>query len=102
MSISAEDAEKIVWELPEVKLRSDQIRKSGAKPFTKIESRPEKNAKPGTPQSVYTIYFGEDMGTHTNRVWTFLIDTQTRKISVYDAVTDSTIPLKDWRKSNTN
>jgi len=100
--ISAEDAEKIVWELPEVKLRSDQIRKSGAKPFTKIESRPEKNAKPGTPQSACTIYFGEDLGTHTNRVWTFLIDAQTRKISVYDAVTDSTIPLKDWRKSNTN
>jgi len=102
IAISGRDAEKIVWELSEVKLRADQIRKNGGKPFTKIESSPEKNAKPGTPQSAYTIYFGEDTGTHTNRVWTFLIDAQTKKISVYDAVTDSTIPLKDWRKSNTN
>jgi len=102
IAISAGDAEKIVWDIPEVKLRADQIRKGRGKPFTKIESHPEKNAKPGTPQSAYTIYFGEDMGTHTNRVWTFLIDAQTIKISVYDAVTDSTIPLKDWRKSNTN
>lgn len=100
ISISGGDAEKIVWELSEVKLRADQIRKGGGKPFTKIESSPEKKAKPGTPQSAYTIYFGEDMGTHTNRIWTFLIDAQTKKISVYDAVTDSTIPLKDWRKSN--
>jgi len=102
IAISGGDAEKIVWELSEVELRADQIRKGGGKPFTKIESSPEKNAKPGTPQSAYTIYFGEDMGTHTNRVWTFLIDAQTKKISVYDAVTDSTIPLKDWRKSNTH
>ena len=100
--ISAEDAEKIVWELSEVKLRVDQIKKGGGKPFTKIESSPEKNAKPGTPQSAFTIYFGEDMGTHTNRVWTFLIDAQTKKISVYDAVIDSTISLKEWRKSNTH
>ena len=102
IAISGGDAENIVWELSEVKLRVDQIRKGGGKPFTKIESSPEKNAKPGTPQSAYTIYFGEDMGTHTNRLWTFMIDAQTRKISVYDAVTNSTIPLKDWRKSNTN
>jgi tetratricopeptide (TPR) repeat protein len=101
-TISGDDAEKIVWELSEVKLRAEQIKKGGGKPFTKIESSPEKNAKPGTPQSAYTIYFGEDMGTHTNRIWTFLIDAQTKKISVYDAVTDSTIPLKDWRKSNKN
>jgi tetratricopeptide (TPR) repeat protein len=101
IAISAEDAEKIVWELSEVKLRADQIRKGGGKPFTKIEARPEKNAKPGTPQSAYTIYFGEDMGTHTNRVWTFLIDAQTKKISVYDTVTDSTSSLREWRKSKT-
>lgn len=99
IAISGRDAEKIVSELSEVKLRADQIRKDGGKPFTKIESSPEKNAKPGTPQAAYNIYFGEDMGTHTNRVWTFLVDAQTRKISVYDAVTDSTISLKEWRKS---
>jgi tetratricopeptide (TPR) repeat protein len=102
IAISAGEAEKIVWDIPEVKLRADQIRKGGGKPFTKIESSPDKNAKPGTPQSACIIYFGEDMGTHTNKVWTFLVDAQTRKISIYDAVTDSTMSLMEWRKKNTN
>jgi TolB protein len=97
--ITADEAERIVLELPEVRLRADKIRKGGARPFTRIESVPEPDAKPGSTGSAYTIYFGEDGGTHAVRAMTFQVDAHTRKISVYDVVTDSVLPLEEWRKT---
>jgi len=97
--ITADEAERIVLELPEVRLRADKIRKGGARPFTRIESVPEPGSKPGSTGSAYTIYFGEDGGTHTVRAMTFQVDAYTRKISVYDVVTDSVLSLEEWRKT---
>ncbi|HWR57420.1 MAG TPA: hypothetical protein VN328_00910 [Thermodesulfovibrionales bacterium] len=95
--ITAKEAEKIIWELPEVRLRAERIRKSGARPFTRIESEPEAEAKPGTEKAAFTIYFGEKHVTHTVREITFLVDAYTRKISVYDEVTDNIMPLEQWK-----
>jgi tetratricopeptide (TPR) repeat protein len=98
--ISPDDAERIVWELPEVKLRADQIRKAGARPFTRVIAKPEPDPKPGNSQSLYTIYFGEDKGTHTVSLTTFVVEGYTRAVSVYEVVTDSTMPLEEWRANN--
>ena len=95
--VSAEQAESLVWEIPELQSIAETIRKNGRRPFTRIESSPEANAKPDSLQSGYVIYFGEDAGTHTVRVMTFLVDAYTHKVSVYDFETDSYIPLDKWR-----
>ena len=73
----------MVWEIPELQSIAETIRKNGRRPFTRIESSLEANAKPKSKKSGYVIYFREDTGTHTVGVMTFLVDAYTQKVSVY-------------------
>jgi len=86
-----------VWEIPELQSIAETIRKNGRRPFTRIESSPEANAKQASQKSGYVIYFGEDAGTHTVRIMTLFVDAYTQKVSVYDFETDSYMPLDKWR-----
>lgn len=90
--ITAEQAEQIVWTLPEVKALAETIRKGGARPFTRLESTGEKQG-----DQAHFIYFGEDHATHTVRIATFVVDRETGRVTVYDAVTDQLMSLQEWR-----
>lgn len=74
-AISEEDAHRAVWNLPEVALRADQLRTLGIRPFTMTASAPDDD------DLQYTIYFGEDHGTHTVHVATYLVDAHTGQVS---------------------
>lgn len=96
--ITPDEAEEIVWNIREVKSRAERIRRSGGKPFTRVESQPYGSEQATAGEYAYMIYFGEDRETHVVRNTTFLVDAYTKKVSVYDIVTDSAVPLEEWLK----
>jgi hypothetical protein len=92
------EAEKIVWDLPEVKAFATRLNGTEVHPFTMITGKPDAKAKPGEPAAAYEVYVGEDQGTHTVRVMTFLVDAFDGKVSFYDAVMDRVIPIEEYRR----
>jgi hypothetical protein len=96
--IAEEDAEEIVWNLPEVKAIANRLRGTDANPFAMITGYPAPEAKPGDPSAAYEVYVGENHGTHTVRAITFLVDAYYGKVSVYDEAADRIIPLEEYRK----
>jgi hypothetical protein len=93
-----EEAEEIVWNLPEVKAIMQRMKWTGANPFAMITGYPNPGAKPGEQAAVYEVYVGENHGTHTVRAMTFIVDAYGGKVSVYDEVADRVIPLEQYRK----
>ncbi len=91
--ITGQEAEQLVWQVPEVQNLAKYIREQGASPFTMVESGDETAWKKGQ----FRVYFGENHGTHAVRVATFVVNAVTGKVSVYDAVTDTIIPLAKWQ-----
>ncbi|SEM71889.1 hypothetical protein SAMN04489760_13824 [Syntrophus gentianae] len=97
--LTKEEAEKIVWDLPEVKALAARMKGTKTHLFTMmITGTPDKEAKPGESAAAYEVYVGEDQSTHTVRVMTVLVDAYDGKVSFYDVVTDRVIPIEDYRK----
>jgi hypothetical protein len=96
--IAEEDAEDIVWSLPEVKDLVDRMRGTNAGPFAMITGYPAPQAKPGDPSAIYEIYVGENHGTHTVHAMTFLVDAYNGKVSVYDEAAGRSLSLEEYRK----
>ncbi len=96
--LTSEEAEKIVWDLPEVKALAARMKGTKTHLFTMITGTPDKEAKPGESAAAYEVYVGEDQGTHTVRVMTVLVDAYDGKVSLYDVVTDRVIPIEEYRK----
>jgi hypothetical protein len=82
LALSEEQAHRAVWELPEVEERAQEMRAQGVRPFTMTSSEPEARAVKGTESAAYVIYFGEDHGTHTVHVATFLVDPKTGEVTI--------------------
>jgi len=96
--IPEEEAEEIVWNLPEVKAIANRMKGTGVTPFAMITGYPDPDAKPGEKYAVYEVYVGENHGTHTVRVMTFVVDAYGGRVSVYDEVADRIIPIEQYRK----
>jgi hypothetical protein len=85
-------------DLPEVEALAEQISKhKGVSPIIMVEAEPDLNAKPGTEEAGFRVYFGEDHKTHTVRVLTFSVDARTRKIFVYNDALSERIPYEEWK-----
>ena len=98
--LSPSCAEELIMDLPEVQSLAEEISKhKGVRPIIIVESEPDPNAKSGTEEAAFRVYFGEDHKTHSVRVLTFLIDAETRQIFVYDDALSERIPLEVWRKN---
>jgi hypothetical protein len=91
--LTAGEAEQLVRQIPEVRSLEKLIREKGAIPFTMLDPGSEAESK----QERFFIYFGEDHGTHTVRVATFVVEGRTGKVSVYEVVNDTIIPLEKWQ-----
>jgi hypothetical protein len=79
--VSEEQAHRAVWGLAEVEAKAEELRALGIRPFTVTSSEPEPGTSPGTDSAAYVIYFGEDHGTHTVHVATFLVDARTGQVT---------------------
>jgi hypothetical protein len=99
--LTDDEADEIVWGLPEVQGMVRQMKESKeakAAPFSMITAYPDPNAEPGKPGAFYEIYVGERHDTHTVRVMTLLIDAYHGSVFVYDEAADRVIPIGQYRK----
>ena len=99
--LSDDEADEIVWGLPEVQAMVKQMKESmetKATPFSMITGYPDPEAEPGKPGAFYEIYVGERHDTQTVRAMTLLIDAYSGSIFVYDEAADRAIPIEQYRK----
>ena len=96
--ISDDEADEIVWALPEMQEMIKRMEGTKAAPFSMITGYPNPDAEPGKPGAVYEIYVGERHDTHTVRVLTVIVDAYSGKVSVYDEAADRVIPIEEYRK----
>ncbi len=96
--ISDDEADEIVWALPEVQGMIKRMEGTKASPFSMITAYPNPEAEPGKPGAFYEVYLGERHDTHTVRVMTLIVDAYSGKVSVYDEAADRVIPLEEYRK----
>jgi hypothetical protein len=96
--ITDDEADEIVWALPEVQDMIKRMEGSKASPFSMITGYPNPEAEPGKPGAYYEIYVGERHDTHTVRVLTVIVDAYSGKVSIYDEAADKVIPIEQYRK----
>jgi hypothetical protein len=96
--LTDDEADEIVWGLPEVRGMIERMEGTKASPFSMITGYPAPKAEPGKPGAFYEIYVGERHDTNTVRVMTLLIDAYSGSISVYDEAADKVIPIEQYRK----
>jgi hypothetical protein len=96
--LTDDEADEIVWALPEVQDMIKRMEGSKASPFSMITVYPNPEAEPGKPGAFYGIYVGERHDTHTVRVMTVLVDAHNGSIFVYDEAADRVIPIEQYRK----
>jgi hypothetical protein len=96
--LTEEQADEIVWNLPEVKAIASRMKGTNANPFSMITGYPDPEAKSGDIAAAYEVHVGENHGTHPVRAMTFIVDAYSGKVSVYDEVADRAIPIEEYRK----
>ncbi len=96
--ITDDQADEIVWALPEVQEMIKRMEGTKAAPFSMITGYPNPEAEPGKPGAYYEIYVGERHDTHTVRVLAVIVDAYSGKVSVYDEAADRVIPIEQYRK----
>jgi hypothetical protein len=96
--LTDDEADEIVWGLPEVQGMIKRMEGTKASPFSMITGYPDPKAEPGKPGAYYEIYVGERHDTHTVRAMTLLIDAYSGSIFVYDEAADRAIPIEQYRK----
>lgn len=96
--ITDDQADEIVWALPEVKALIKRMEGAKAAPFSMITGYPNPDAEPGNAGAFYEVYVGERHDTHTVRVLTVIVDAYSGKVSVYDEAADRVVPLEEYRK----
>ncbi len=96
--LSDDEADEIVWGLPEVQGMLERMKGTKVSPFSMITGYPDPKAEPGKPGAFYEIYVGERHETHTVRVMTLLVDAYSGSILVYDEAADRVIPIEQYRK----
>jgi hypothetical protein len=96
--ITDDEADEIVWALPEVQGMIERMKGTKVSPFSMITGYPDPKAEPGKPGAFYEIYVGERHDTHTVRVMNLLVDAYNGNIFVYDEVADRVISIEQYRK----
>jgi len=96
--LSDDEADEIVWGLPEVQGMIERMKGTKESPFSMITGYPDPKAEPGKPGAFYEIYVGERHETHTVRVMNLLIDAYNGSVFVYDEAADRAIPIEQYRK----
>ncbi len=96
--ITDDEADEIVWALPEVQDMLKRMEGSNASPFSMITGYPNPEAEPGKPGAYYEIYVGERHDTHTVRIMTLIVDAYSGKVFVYDEAADKVLPIEQYRK----
>jgi hypothetical protein len=96
--ITDDEADEIVWSLPEVQGMIERMKGTKVSPFSMITGYPDPKAEPGKPGAFYEIYVGERHDTHTVRVMNLLVDAYNGSILVYDEVADRVISIEQYRK----
>lgn len=96
--ITDDEADEIVWGLPEVQGMIERMKGTKVSPFSMITGYPDPKAEPGKPGAFYEIYVGERHETHTVRVMTLLVDAYNGSLFVYDEAADRVIPIEEYRK----
>jgi hypothetical protein len=96
--ITDDEADEIVWALPEVQGMIERMKGTKGSPFSMITGYPDPKAEPGKPGAFYEIYVGERHDTHTVRVMNLLVDAYNGSILVYDEVSDRVISIEQYRK----
>ncbi len=96
--LTDDEADEIVWALPEVQDLIKRMEGTKAAPFSMITGYPNPEAEPGKPGAYYEIYVGERHDTHTVRVLALIVDAYSGKVSVYDEAADRVIPIEEYRK----
>jgi hypothetical protein len=99
--ITDDEADEIVWGLPELQAMVKQMKESKetkATPFSMITGYPDPIAEPGKPGAFYEIYVGERHDTYTVRAMTLLIDAYHGSVFVRDEAADRVIPIEEYRK----
>jgi hypothetical protein len=96
--ITDDEADEIVWGLPEVQGMIERMKGTKVSPFSMITGYPDPKAEPGKPGAFYEIYVGERHDTHTVRVMNLLVDAYNGSLFVYDEAADRVIPIEEYRK----
>jgi hypothetical protein len=96
--LTDDEADEIVWGLPEVQGMIERMKGTKMSPFSMITGYPDPKAEPGKPGAFYEIYVGERHDTHTVRVMNLLVDAYNGSIFVYDEAADRVIPIEQYRK----
>lgn len=96
--LTDDEADEIVWGLPEVQGMIKRMKGTKVSPFSMITGYPDPKAEPGKPGAFYEIYVGERHDTHTVRVMNLLIDAYSGSIFVYDEAADRVTPIEQYRK----
>ena len=95
--LTEEEAQELVWNLPEVQAAIVRILDQGGIPLSMVGFRPSREAQPGAGKAFYTIHF---QGVHVMTPVperTFCVEAYTGRISVFDPSSGKLIPLEDWR-----
>jgi len=96
--LTEEEAQELVWNLPEVQADITRILDQGGIPLSMVGFRPRLGARPGAGKTFYTIHFqGVDVMTPVPER-TFCVEAYTGSISVFDPSSGQLIPLEDWRR----
>lgn len=96
--LSDDEADEIVWALPEVQGMIKRMEGTKAAPFSMITGYPNPEAEPGKPGAFYEVYVGERHDTHTVRVLTLIVDAYSGKVSIYDEAAGKVVPIEQYRK----
>jgi hypothetical protein len=95
--LTEEEAQELVWSLPEVQADITRILDQGGVPLSMVGFRPGLGAQPGAGKAFYTIHFqGANVMTPVPEK-TFCVEAYTGRISVFDPSSGKLISLEDWR-----
>jgi hypothetical protein len=95
--LTEEEAQELVWNLPEVQATIVRILDQGGIPLSMVGFRPSLKAQPGAGKAFYTIHFQGERVKEPIPEIIFSVDAFTRQIGVYEKSSGKIISLDDWR-----
>jgi hypothetical protein len=95
--LTEEEAQELVWNLPEVQADITRILDQGGIPLSMVGFRPSPGTQPRAGKAFYTIHFqGIDVMTPVPER-TFCVEAYAGRISIFDPSSGQLISLEDWR-----
>lgn len=101
--LSQDDAELVLWKLPEVDHWANNVRRRGrgkVRPVTAAERTPADCRADGDKRLTWQFYAGESHGTHMVMWNRFRVDAASGDIYVWDPLDDSYMTLVAWRRGH--